>query len=291
MPPAIDAQIRGQVIKEWLSGNSRDEIAANNKIGAGTVSNIINEWKKGIDNKDYGSIRELSLSLNGEGTTFNDLSPLVRLNNCIKKMGADFDQIESFIANIADSEDPQKLIDTTNQIAQLSEPIPLDKIPEHIKLLESELEKLKEEIKKAGAILGQKNIDIQTIEEYKKLEEELENYGFSMESSQKLVSVLLKINQLGYDPLKIVSFVARIKSLRGTERVLKKNCTTLELRAARFREVLPMCEQVMRLRIGFSELVAFHTAVIKRADSGNIPTESAAYRVMEEIESYKELED
>jgi transposase len=49
MPPAIDAQIRGQVVKEWLSGNNRDEIAANNKIGAGTVSNIINEWKKGID--------------------------------------------------------------------------------------------------------------------------------------------------------------------------------------------------------------------------------------------------
>jgi hypothetical protein len=39
----IDAQIRGQVIKEWLSGDSRDEIAANNKIGAGTVSNILSD--------------------------------------------------------------------------------------------------------------------------------------------------------------------------------------------------------------------------------------------------------
>ncbi|WP_162478177.1 hypothetical protein [Nitrososphaera sp. AFS] len=50
-----------------------------------------------------------------------------------------------------------------------------------------------------------------------------------------------------------------------------------------------MCEQVMRLGIGFSELVAYHTAVIKRADLGNIPTESAAYRVMEEIESYERI--
>ena len=50
MPPAIDAQIRVQVIKEWLSGNTRDKIGTNNGIGAGTVSNIINGWKKGLDN-------------------------------------------------------------------------------------------------------------------------------------------------------------------------------------------------------------------------------------------------
>jgi hypothetical protein len=74
-----------------------------------------------------------------------------------------------------------------------------------------------------------------------------------------------------------------------TERVLKKNCLALESRAARLKEVLPMCEQVMRLRIGFSELVAFHPAVMKRADFENISTESAAYRVMEEIESYSKL--
>jgi hypothetical protein len=121
------------------------------------------------------------------------------------------------------------------------------------------------------------------------LDEELKKYGFSLESPRKLVSLLLKINQIGYDALKIVSFVARIKSLKQTERILKNNCTTLEARTTRYREVLPMCVQIMRLGIGFSEMVAFHTAVIKRADSGNIPKESAAYRVMEEIENYERI--
>lgn len=121
------------------------------------------------------------------------------------------------------------------------------------------------------------------------MDEELQKYGISMDFPHKLVSVLLKINQLGYDPLKIVSFVVRIKSLRETERMLRKNCAMLESRATRFREVLPMCEQVKRLGIGFSELVAFHTAVIKRADFENIPTESPEYRVMEEIESYERV--
>jgi len=33
MPSAIDRQTKDQVIKEWLSGYRRDEIAANNGIG------------------------------------------------------------------------------------------------------------------------------------------------------------------------------------------------------------------------------------------------------------------
>jgi len=34
MPPEIGRQIRDKVIRQWLSGDSRDEIAGNNGIGA-----------------------------------------------------------------------------------------------------------------------------------------------------------------------------------------------------------------------------------------------------------------
>lgn len=46
MPVAIDAIIKKQVVKQWLSGDSRDRIAADNGIGAGAVSNILDGWKK-----------------------------------------------------------------------------------------------------------------------------------------------------------------------------------------------------------------------------------------------------
>jgi len=118
--------------------------------------------------------------------------------------------------------------------------IPLDNLLNHIKQQQDELQKLKEEIEKLGAILEWKNVDIQTIDEYKKLEEDLEKYGFSMESPRKLVSVLLKINQLGYDALKIIKELARIKSLKHTERLLKNNCITLESCAARYKQLLPL---------------------------------------------------
>jgi hypothetical protein len=78
-----------------LTGNTRDEIATNNGIGARTVSNILNKWKKGIDSKDYDSIRELSVCLKSEGGKFNDLGSVVRFKNYIIKLGPNFDQIES----------------------------------------------------------------------------------------------------------------------------------------------------------------------------------------------------
>jgi hypothetical protein len=61
MPAAIDTQVKRRVINQWVSGDSRDKIAADNDIGAGTVTNIMNEWKKGVEDSDYESIRELAV--------------------------------------------------------------------------------------------------------------------------------------------------------------------------------------------------------------------------------------
>jgi hypothetical protein len=66
-----------------------------------------------------------------------------------------------------------------------------------------EKQRTEQEIQILGAILKERNVDIQTIREFKKLEGELEKYGLSVESPRKLVSILSKINQMGYDPLKI----------------------------------------------------------------------------------------
>src|SRR5438445_8029102 len=114
MPAAIETNVKTNVIKQWLSGDSRDRIAADNNIGAGTVSNIINEWKKGVENSDYDSLRELTVPLKKQGIGLNELAPFVRQYNYIKNLGADADQIESFIANCmngANSLPPEKIID------------------------------------------------------------------------------------------------------------------------------------------------------------------------------------
>jgi hypothetical protein len=42
MPSAIDDLIKRRVIEQWLGGKPRDKIAEENNIGAGTVTNIVN---------------------------------------------------------------------------------------------------------------------------------------------------------------------------------------------------------------------------------------------------------
>jgi hypothetical protein len=61
MPTAIDEIIKRNVIREWISGYPRDEIAADNNIGAGTVSSIVNDYKIGLDNSEFDSARELAV--------------------------------------------------------------------------------------------------------------------------------------------------------------------------------------------------------------------------------------
>jgi hypothetical protein len=78
---------------------------------------------------------------------------------------------------------------------------------DHIKEQHDELQRVKQENEKAGVILKQKNVDIQTIDGYKKLEEDLQKYGLSKESPRKLVSVLLKLINVG---IKIITNLSRV---------------------------------------------------------------------------------
>src|SRR5438034_11505162 len=102
------------------------------------------------------------------------------------------------------------------------------------------------EIQKAGAILEEKNTDIQTIEEYKKLKNELKKYGLSIKNPRRFASLLQTIDQIGYDPQKIVRELTGIKSLRQTESRLKNNCKLWESRAAQYKELIPLCERLVQ---------------------------------------------
>jgi hypothetical protein len=204
MPAAIDTQVKKQVINQWLIGDSRDKIAADNKIGAGTVSNVINEWKKGVEDSDYGSLRELAVYSKKEGFALSHVASSIRLSNYIKNIRTNPDEIESLIANLANSPEPDKLIDVANQIAGVSrsESIPLADLETHVKQREEEVQRLEEEIKHRRAILESTNVDVQTISEYTHLKEELSKYRLSTEDPTRLLLLIQTIKQIGYEPQK-----------------------------------------------------------------------------------------
>jgi Helix-turn-helix domain len=63
MPAAIDERIKRKVIQQWISGEPRDKIAAENNIGAGTVTSIVSNYKVGLETLDFDSIRQLALEI------------------------------------------------------------------------------------------------------------------------------------------------------------------------------------------------------------------------------------
>ena len=140
----------------------------------------------------------------------------LRLNNYIKNIGTNEDKIESFLVNLVNSPEPERLIDVANHVAcvSISESIPLVDLEGHVKLKEEEEQRLEEEIQQARAILESTNVEIQTISRYKQLRAELSKHSLSSEDTDRLLTLLNNIKQYRYDPRKTVEEISNIKSLK-----------------------------------------------------------------------------
>src|SRR5215212_9694812 len=100
MPAPIDEIVKRRVIQQWLAGEAREKIIADNNIGAGTVSIIVDEYKEGLDNFDLGSFRELTLEAKKRGMSPADLASFFKLYNFFRGSGVKENEVESFITNI-----------------------------------------------------------------------------------------------------------------------------------------------------------------------------------------------
>jgi hypothetical protein len=56
-----------------------------------------------------------------------------------------------------------------------------------------------------------------------------------------------------------------------------------EERIRNVKDLLPLAEQIMRLKIDIGELLAFHCAVYEKAEIERIPPGTGAYKVVEDI--------
>src|SRR5918911_3697492 len=155
MPPLTDEKTRGNVIRQWILGLPRDTIAQQNNIGAGTVSSIIANYKAGLEELDFDSIRQIAVEARQHGLNLSELASHFRLYNYFVKSGAAEDKIESFIAKVSSGDvPPERVIELVYQLHEISqkESIPLDQIPDYIKQKLEEKQKIDEQIKEADVM-------------------------------------------------------------------------------------------------------------------------------------------
>jgi hypothetical protein len=143
MPSAIDESIKRKVIQQWITGDSRDKIAKDNNIGTGSVSSIIANYKDGLDNSEFDSIRQLSIEIRKQGLNWLDLGSHFRLLNYFIKSGTAEDKIESFKDNISSSNLPPEItVEYVNQLFAVSreQSIPPDQISSYVNQKDSILQ-------------------------------------------------------------------------------------------------------------------------------------------------------
>ncbi len=265
----IDPAIRKQVIAQWLSGHSRDTIAADNGIGQGTASNIISKFKKGVQDCDISCIRELAVNYKKEGINLGDLTSVLRIKNHIKQLGLNEERAEELLArcaNLSDrDQDPQKLIDILEKMGPLD--VPLKELEERIKTartendalearklqLQTEIEErrktldterlqLQREIEEGRRMLDTINVDKEAAEH---LKAELKKYGLDINSldSKRFIDTLQVFRRFNFDYNKMVETFVEVEDVV----VEKRNIERLKLEVENNQHALDTVLSIMGL--------------------------------------------
>lgn len=93
-PPSI----KKEVIRLWLKGLPRDQIAKEIDIGSGTVSSIIKECRQ--YDPDFDLLREAAVIIKNEDINLNFVASSIRLKGILEGNGLNEEQIESFIEKV-----------------------------------------------------------------------------------------------------------------------------------------------------------------------------------------------
>ena len=177
MPAKIPKLIREQVIKQWLQGISRDHIAKDNDVGAGTVSSIIKDSKQEIPDIDL--LRQGALVLKKNDLDLSVFAASIRIKNKLDEMGVNEDQIDSLIDN-ANTHcfkcglTGERYFNNVDKMCALSDNLkmPLDQLPNYITQQELELEQVKGETEDAKTkqrqVLQHYNLTMDELQEFRR---------------------------------------------------------------------------------------------------------------------------
>jgi hypothetical protein len=292
MPAAIESSIKRKVVQEWLSGEARTQIAIDNNIGEGTVSGIVSEFKIGLDNGEFDSSRELALAAKKQGLNLADLASNFRLHHFIKTSGAAEDKLESFIANVSSGDvSHENIIQCVNQLFNISnrESIPLDQVSSYIREKLEQKQRVDEQIKEAYAVLQNKNVSIEAINDHMKLNEKLNEYNLSFLDVEKLVNVLVNAKDNGFYGKKIAGKLKKIQRLQNKEEKLKHHCEVLSEQVKKCNNVLPLAQKIRTMNIDIKELLVFDATVNQLAKQYNLPRSVAALHLFNDIQAYNKI--
>jgi hypothetical protein len=263
----IPENTRQTVIRLWLEGKSRKDIALICGVSEGTGSNIVSDWGQKLGKGgDAEALRELGSNLKRTGIDAAQCAQGFRNSMIMKKMGVNEEDFESFVHEVYEycqrlDMTPENIASNLQALVKLSKDIPFAKIPEYIEKKKNEITKLEKdakilkekkeilEIEAAVAkdlrdeALEDEKTTVAEVREYSNLKAELKKYGLSIvDDIPKFTQVIHGIKQRGYDVDKVLSeysvqeikqltrdlLINQVKGLNGTKMGLQNECYFLK---------------------------------------------------------------
>ncbi|MGC1928448.1 MAG: hypothetical protein WA667_05690 [Candidatus Nitrosopolaris sp.] len=135
------------------NGEQRDKIAVDNGLSAGSVTNIVNEWRAALGFHTADALRELAVTLRRVGITAAQCALGFRITTLMHRLGVKEDSFESFISQVYNhckdiGLSPQNIAFHLADLLEFSKTVSLSlsKIPDYVKEKTNEKLKLEEEI-------------------------------------------------------------------------------------------------------------------------------------------------
>ena len=316
MRQQLPPQIKGEAVRKWLSGEQRDKIASDISIGAGTVTNIISEWKEEVGIPTANTLRDLATELKRLNINASQCANGCRLLNIINTLGSQEDNIESFLTQIhtlcrSKNIPPEVIVKVSAQIAALDQTIPFSQIPEYMEQTIKEKQNLEQSVKtltetkvaaqnECDEALRSSSITIDNLHQYARLREYLvDEYGLSIDDDDlpKLNNLIYNLKNSGYDAKLIAKKLSNINNLQIRERELQNQLDAIQVKLRRAeqercfaeeklassKQALAIYNELQNMGFGLNELKLLKNTVMEISKSNNINPFSAVKKFFEDI--------
>jgi hypothetical protein len=155
MPAKLPDSLKSLVIQQWLQGRPRNDIAAQNRLSTGAVTNIVNEWRQSLGDKAANELRGFATTLKNIGITASECALGFRVATTMSRIGVNEDSIETFALDVYNrckniGLSPENISSFIQDLIEFSATnvLPISKISDYLKQKREEKQSLEEEIKR-----------------------------------------------------------------------------------------------------------------------------------------------
>src|SRR6266487_2244551 len=322
MPVKLPHATKSLVIQQWLQGKPRNDIAAENGVSSGAVTNIVKEWRHNLGFAVADELRELALTMKKVGITAAQCALGFRIATIMLNLGVDEDSFESFILDVynrcKDIALSQENISVYLQdLLEFSTTVlPLSKLEDYIKEMTDDKRKLEQEIQKLtiqtetlqqeksnaesrrDMAIQEEKMTSSRLKWYSDLRAELRKYSIPVDDILKFGKIVDNIAEYGYDVDKVIKEFSDLEILRSTRDTLQqivrglenKNSEleqrrfTLEVFVNMHNQTVSTYQHLDAMGFGLKQLDFLQNTVKEISLENEIPTDEAVTKFLLDVE-------